>query len=213
MNIRICLFSVLMMFVLLPAAVPAMADILYDNGPAGPDSDAWTINFGFVVSNTFTLTSNSNVNGFQFWAWLFPGDTLNSAELSITSSEFGGTTYFDQIVNFTSLSCFVNAFGFNVCDESTSFNGPNLDAGTYWVNLQNADVNTGDPVYWDENSGWFCDSPGCPSQASQNSVGTIPSESFTILGNTGGGTVPEPSTLLLFFSGAVGIAGIVRRKF
>ena len=49
-----------------------------------------------------------------------------------------------------------------------------LNAGTYWVNLQNAVVNTGDPVYWDENSG--------PSLASESSVGTIPSESFTILG-------------------------------
>ena len=62
----------------------------------------------------------------------------------------------------------------------------NLAAGDYWLNLQNAVVDTGDPVYWDENSG--------PSQASQNSVGTIPSESFTLLGETTQGTVPEPGS-------------------
>ncbi|HZL68343.1 MAG TPA: PEP-CTERM sorting domain-containing protein, partial [Candidatus Limnocylindrales bacterium] len=31
--------------------------------------------------------------------------------------------------------------------------------------------------------------------------------------NTGGGTTPEPGTLVLFGSGLLGIAGVVRRKF
>jgi hypothetical protein len=30
---------------------------------------------------------------------------------------------------------------------------------------------------------------------------------------TGGGTTPEPGTLVLFGSGLLGIAGVVRRKF
>ena len=51
------------------------------------------------------------------------------------------------------------------------------------MNLQNASVPSSDPVYWDENSGVGCQGQGCPSQASQNSVGSIPSEAFTILGN------------------------------
>ena len=70
--------------------------------------------------------------------WLFPGDTLTSAELSITSSENGGTSYFDQTVNFTRALALSNQFGFNVCTESTTFSGPTLNAGTYWLNLQNA---------------------------------------------------------------------------
>jgi uncharacterized repeat protein (TIGR03803 family) len=41
-------------------------------------------------------------------------------------------------------------------------------------------------VYWDENSGVGCESSGCPSLAQENSVGTIPSESFTILGGDNG---------------------------
>ena len=72
--------------------------------------------------------------------------------------------------------------------------------------LANAVVSTGDPVFWDENSG--------PSQASESSVGTIPSEAFTINTSGGeGGTTPEPSSIMLFGSGILGLAGVLRRKF
>ena len=193
---------------------PGAAQMLYNNGPINGDFDAWTINFGFVVSDSFTISSGrSQVTGLVFAAWLMPasGDLLQSAEVSITSSEMGGTTYFDQQLNFTQSSCFTNAYGYNVCDETASFNGPTLDNGTYWLNLSNAVVNTGDPVYWDENSGEHCTSPGCPSMASENSVGSIPSEAFTLLG-TPIATTPEPGTLALLASGVLALGGFLRRR-
>jgi uncharacterized repeat protein (TIGR03803 family) len=151
-------------------------DVVYTNGPINGTTDAWTINLGFIVSDTFTVPNGgANLSALTFGAWLFPGDVLQSVEVSITDSEFGGTTYFDGIVNFSQSDCIGNQYGFNVCTESGNFTLNNLAEGTYWVNLQNASVNTGDPVYWDENSG--------PSLASENSVGTIPSEAFTLLGS------------------------------
>ena len=165
---------------------PPQGSPIYDNGPINGTTDAWTINSGFVTSDTMTVGAGG-VNGMNFGAWLFPGDVLESVQISITSSEFGGTTYFSGVVNFTQSGCSNNQYGFNVCTEtSANFTGPNLAAGTYWVNLSNAVVNDGDPVYWDENSGVGCTSQGCPSSASENSVGTIPSESFTMLGDNGG---------------------------
>ncbi len=155
---------------------PLQANDIYDNGPTNGNTDAWTINFGFIVSDSFNVTySNTSVTGMSFAAWMSPGDVLGSVEVSITSSENGGTSYFDQIVNFTQSGCIGNEFGYNVCTQTGSFNGPALNNGAYWVNLQNASVSDGDPAYWDENSG--------PSSASENTIGTIPSESFTILGN------------------------------
>jgi hypothetical protein len=200
----------------LPAFAQYGTDV-YDNGPINGTTDGWTINFGYVVSDSFILDSATNVAGIQFGAWLYPGDVLVSAEVSITSSEFGGTSYFDQVVNFTQSTCFSNEYGFNVCTESGSFSQVNLSAGTYWLNLANASVNTGDPIFWDENSG--------PSQASESSVGTIPSESFTILGNNmttitcgspAGCGIPEPSTITLSTSGTLTLfaaLGALRRKF
>jgi uncharacterized repeat protein (TIGR03803 family) len=147
--------------------------IIYDNGPINGTTDAWAINFGFVVADSFP-SDGGQISGLSFGAWLFPGDVLQSVELTITDSPLGGTTYFDGIINLTQDGCVGNQYGFNVCTASASFTGPTLNSGTYWVNLQNAQVNTGDPAYWDENSG--------PSLAEQNSVGTIPSEAFSILG-------------------------------
>ena len=204
-----------MLLVVVATALPASADTVYDNGPINGTSDGWTINFGFAVSDTFTVSGGtSTINGLSFGTFGFPGDVLDSVEISITSSEFGGTTYFNQVVSTTQTNCYGNQYGYLICTQNASFNGPTLGNGTYWINLQNAMVNTGDPVYWDENSGVGCQSPGCPSQASNNSVGTIPSESFTVLGTTsgGGGSVPEPGSLLLLMSGVIGTLGILRRK-
>ena len=58
--------------------------------------------------------------------------------MSITSSEFGGTSYFDQTVSFTASGCTSNAGGFNVCNETGSFSGVSLAGGQYWLNLATA---------------------------------------------------------------------------
>jgi len=208
-------------FIILLLVIPAVAQGFYSNGPTNGNTDAWTINFGFIVSDRFTNPGNgSTVTGGTFAMWVFPGDTVTSAELSITSLENGGNTYFDQTVSFTQSGCVLNQYSFNVCNESTIFSGPTLNTGTYWINLQNASVPSGDPVYWDENSGG---AHAWPPGASDNTVGTIPAESFTLFGSCDGRdcaatpapadpTVPEPASILLLGPGVAGLAAWLRRK-
>ncbi len=211
MKMRIASLSLLALCLNL-AAVPAMAQDIYDNGPVNGQDLGWTINFGFSLSDSFTVGSPANISGASFWAWLIPGDTLTSVEFQIGAAAFGNELM-DQTLNVTAANCFSNQFGYNVCDETASFNGGgvNLGAGTYWMTLSNASVPSGDPVYWDMNSG--------PSQAQENTIGTVPSESFSLWGGTGTGTstgdqgnAPEPSSFVLFGSGILGLAGILRRK-
>src|SRR5499427_7687565 len=62
-------------FALCLVAVPAVAQVVYSNGPINGTTDGWTINFGFVVSDTFTVGSGgATITGLTFGAWLFPGD-------------------------------------------------------------------------------------------------------------------------------------------
>jgi hypothetical protein len=199
-------------------AVPVFAQEIYNNGPINGTTDAWTINSGFSVTDTFTVSGgNGSIGGMSFGAWAYPGDVLENAEVLITSEAFGGTTYSDQVVSFSQSGCSMNQYGLDVCTETGFFNGPNLANGTYWIELTNAVVNDGDPIFWDENSGVGCTSPGCPSEAETQCIkgdnnGCIPSESFTVLSSNETGSVPEPGSAVLFGSGFLTVLGIMRRK-
>jgi uncharacterized repeat protein (TIGR03803 family) len=162
--------------------------VIYENGPVNGTIDAWTINFGYIVSDTF-VPNGTTVTGFDIWVWEFPGDVMVSVDWSITSDPNGGTVYGSGTANGANLTdqfISTNQYGYNV--DKISVSGLNLSVtsgSTYWVNLFNAVIPTGDPAYWDENSGAGCKSTGCPSQAVESAIGTIPSESFDIVGSSG----------------------------
>ena len=199
------------------AAIPASAQQWsYDNGPINGTTDAWAINFGYIVSDTFVAGSSCSFCAFlsfSFGVWEFPGDTLTSVQWSITSGENSGTVYGSGIASgrlyLSDQYISANQYGYNIDLVTVAFQDyPDLTSGTtYWLNLQNASVASGDPVYWDENSGVGCRSSNCPSSASESALGTIPSEAFTI-----GNQFPEPSIILMFGSSALCLLGMRRRK-
>lgn len=197
------------------ATMPAWAQWSYDNGPINGNGDAWTINFGYLVSDTYIAEGSSNVTGFSFGVHEFPGDTLTSLQWSITSGENSGTTFGSGTAsgaNLTDKFISNSQFGFDIdLITVTGLSVPQTSGTQYWLTLWNAEEPSGDPAYWDENSGIGCMSSGCPSSASESAVGTIPSESFTVNGG-GSGTTPEPSSIILFGSGLLGLAGVLRSK-
>jgi hypothetical protein len=169
---------------------PLNADgVAYDNGPVNGQVDAWTLNFGFSASDTIQVSGQ--VTGIQFWAWVEPGDTATSVEVAISSVGYFGNELFDGTVSLTQSNCYTNSFGFEVCQESGNFTGPSL-SGNDWITLENASTSAGNPLYWDENSGVGCQSSGCPSMAQEDTLGTIPSEAFTLTGASTTSTQPPP---------------------
>jgi hypothetical protein len=214
--IRLLLLASCCMFALQAHA----GSILYQNGPVngicdieGCTVDAWTINVGFSVTDSFTISTPSTIQGFNIAVWLYPGDTLSSVDWAFGicpfCSELGSGTA--SGANLSSSFLFTNQYGFNIWDVSVAGLDVHVSGGapqSYWLTLQNATVPSGDPVYWDENGGlstaW--------TQCIKNDLGCIPSESFNIVGTPDTGTTPEPSTLLLVVSGMIGVGGALRRK-
>jgi hypothetical protein len=206
---RIASLSLLTICCLMLAVSPAMADTLYDNGAFNGTVDAWTINFGFSVSDSFTTASNSSIEDLHLVYWdASSSDLLTTVDMAIGSSSFGGTP--QTLTGVTNVFLGTNQFGYNLYAAWYSFaNIPWSGAG--YVTLSNACSTSGcsvsNPIYWDENSG--------PSTAYENTIGSIPSEAFTLTGTTGtstSGTTPEPSSIMLFGSGILGLAGVLRRK-
>jgi hypothetical protein len=221
--LKLFIASLSLLALCLAIASPAIAQgDVYDNGPVNGQVDAWTINFGFAVSDTVHCCMvegngpQANITDISFWAWLEPGDTATSVEVSLGSTGYFSNDLFDGIVSLTQSGCFTNNFGLDVCQETGNFSGPTLSNGNYFLTLSNAVTAEGEPLYWDENSGVGCTSPGCPSSAQENTLGTIPSEAFTLSGGTTSTTsetsTPEPSSIMLFGSGLLGLAGVLRHK-
>lgn len=88
-------------------------------------------------------------------------------------SDFGQLTGVFS-TGFTDLG--INQYGFDLQEIDFSFS--DVNAGVGWITLSNATSAFGNPVYWDENSG--------PSQAFESTLGSIPSEAFSLDGGDSG---------------------------
>jgi hypothetical protein len=178
----------LLVLCLTVVSVPAMAQqqILYDNGPVNGQVNAWLINFGNAVTDSFQNNNNLLLSEVSFYVWLYPDDFITQIDVSIGSAPYGSDLYHSTVQGPEQGNCFTNKFGYYVCLVSFSTYFLNV-YGTAWLTLQNANVPSGNPVYWDQNSGVGCTSQGCPSKAAEKGLGIppsalIPSEAFTIYG-------------------------------
>jgi hypothetical protein len=182
-------------------AAPAWAETLvYDNGPINGTINAWTINSGDSVSDSFTLSSTATLSEAQIGLWLLPGDTASNVDWSLGTTPFGSNEGSGTAADLTGTFQYNNVDGFDIYESTFSLDGTALPAGTYYLTLQNLVVSFGDNGYWDENDG--------PSLAYDNAppygVSQIGSESFQIY-------APEPSTLALLGSGLLILVGFKRR--
>ena len=118
-------------------------------------------------------------------AWLFPATTRfpRGAFHRFARKLWRHASTSIRTVNLTQSNCTINQYGYNVCTRIGP--APRVrNSGWYDV--------LGEPAkrqYFQRRSGVLgreqrsgCDSQGCPSEAQENSMGSIPSESFTMLG-------------------------------
>ena len=87
---RTASFSLLTILCLMLAVDPAMADTLYDNGPYNGTTDAWAIDYGSAVSDSFTVLFDSEITGFHMVYWTAAGNVLTSVDMAFGATSFGG---------------------------------------------------------------------------------------------------------------------------
>jgi hypothetical protein len=201
-------------------STPASAGVLYDNGPINGQTGIgdWSISYGNIMSDSFTLTGTSTLTGVNLGLWVVPTDTPGSLKWRITDSVpddhiYGpvGTTAALTNTLWCSSGSSGCADSFDIYASSFSLPSVVLGPGTYYLTLDYGETNAGGSLYWDINNG--------PSVAYRNGVDVANylddflgsnSDSFQILG-TGNTTVPEPASSAMFLSGLVLFAGLARR--
>src|ERR1022692_1081599 len=114
-SMRTASFCLLTILCLLLAVAPAMADTLYSNGPYNGTTDAWTINFGFSVSDSFTAPGGSEITGFDFVYWdASSTDLLTTVDMSIGSTSFGNDIFSGTLSGGTNTFLGTNQYGYNL---------------------------------------------------------------------------------------------------
>jgi hypothetical protein len=198
----------------------AFAGTIYNDGPTlgttnaifieGSTGDGQSISDGFFPMMTGTGTE------VFFAEWVVAGTVPTGVDYSIGLNNFqlptGPATGFGTTELCANGSPFNGGlcgggFGYDVYQSHFSINFNFTSTSTeYWLTLTNGfdaawDINGGAATCLFE-SGGIVQGGGLPCGQS--------GESFTI--TSGGGTTPEPSSILLFGSGILGLAGVLRRK-
>ncbi len=227
MKMRIASLA-LLTILCLALSTPAFAQsFVYNNGPINGTADAYFIGnaSGYQVSNSFTVSANSTMTGFTFGEWLLAGTVPTGLEWAVGTTPFGGTLTSAGDF-YSSLLCTNGTpynggicgagFGYDVYESHAGTPGIPLTLGqTYYLTLAFASDSAGTGFdAWDINTGSSTAYTTCPIGGNCTATPQyqqVPSESFTILG-TPAGTTPEPGSILLFGSGILGLAGVLRRK-
>lgn len=202
-------------------AFSAKADTtLYSDNGAVPGAAAWSISNGHQVENSFTLSSSSTLTSVLFGNVLYLGDSAATVDWAIVGSEGSQTPVCAACSGTASLTSMLDYSGPYTSTYDQTFAVPDLDlnAGTYWLELQNEVVTGGVDGYWAMSGGpsmvWTSadgDQSGSNCEFS-NGPGTC-SAAFFIYGNVDAAATPEPSSIALLGTGVLGVAGMLRTRF
>ena len=123
----------------------ASANVLYDNGPVNGQLDAFTINYGYTVSDSFSLASNSTITDVNFWTWNYPGDIPLTVDWAITSDPLGGTTFASGSGTSLTNSLVINPnqYGYDIFQNTFSIL-ESLGTGTYWLQFSRGAIQKND---------------------------------------------------------------------
>jgi hypothetical protein len=217
---RIATLSLLVLCLALAASAQ-----IYSEGPIDGNDNAFFVtgpnlpNFlGSVqdISNGFVAATSGAASHLEWGEWSVGAPTSFSYELGSAAfgTDIGSGTVGQTAGNSTLL--FTNGFGYGVYDVKVGITSAAMTAGsTYWLSISNAtDASNDGTQGWDIPNGGSGGPATCNFRQSGTNFGNcgLGGESFTLSGGTPPPNTPEPSSIMLFGSGILGLAGVLRRK-
>ncbi len=208
----------------------AQQQTLFASGPINGNYNAFFIDgpggpFGLSISDEFVATGGGQVRTLNFGEWTLGGaPTVVSWSLGTTS--FGSDIASGGGAVITSTFLGTDAFGYGIYNSQVSISGFLMAGNTYYLSLSGANDAGGSQFdAWDDNespnASCYLMNPngsgGCPTTESESftlsNMTTCIGCGCSLTGPHCGGPFPEPSTILLFGSGILSLAGGLRHKF
>lgn len=188
----------------------AKAQLVYDNGPINGTLVGWTIDGGYYVSDSFTVSSATSLASATAGIWNYSGDYLTQLGWAIGTTPYASDVA-SGVAATTDTLQYNNGQGFDVYSDSLAISG-SVVPGTYWFTLQNGVSAEGYFVYWDVNNG--------PSVAYENTVGNVNgnqfpgsnSTSFQLYGSGTPAGTPEPGAVAMVAGLWLSSLAILRRR-
>ena len=197
----------------LALAAPAFAGVIYSDGATNGTTNALFIDgpnpgpFNQSISDGFVATASGTAYSLDFGVWVPAGTTPTTVSWWLGTTAFGSDISSGSTAQVGYTFLFNNG-GWDVYDAHVAGLSGSLSAGgSYWLTLGNANNSGGDQFdAWDINNG--------PANC-QFAVGGVPQggcgfggEAFTINSSP----TPEPGSMMMFGTGILGLAGVLRRK-